>query len=78
MRRFILICLALVVGMAGVFVYNGVAREREFQRLVAAGDQAVVDERPFLAIEAYSGALALDPASVAAHPQARRNVPAPG
>ena len=53
--------------MAGVFVYNGVAREREFQRLVAAGDQAVVDERPFLAIEAYSGALALDPASMAAH-----------
>ena len=67
MRRFVLGCLALLVGMSGVFVYNGVAREREFQRLVAAGDQAIVDEHPFLAIEAYSGALALDPASMAAH-----------
>jgi tetratricopeptide (TPR) repeat protein len=67
MRRFVLGCLVLLVGMAGVFVYNGVAKEREFQRLIADGDQAFADDQPFLAIEAYSGALALDPGSMAAH-----------
>ena len=67
MRRFVLGCLVLLVGMAGVFVYNGVAKDREFQRLIAEGDRAFVDGQPFLAIEAYSGALALDAGSMAAH-----------
>ena len=67
MRPFILGCLILIVGMAGVFVYNVVEREREFQGLIAEGDRAVLDGQPFLAIEAYSGALALAPDSMAAH-----------
>ncbi len=67
MRRFIVGCLVLLVGMAGVFVYQGAAREREFQHLITEGDQAVLDGQPFLAIEAYSGALALDPNSMAVH-----------
>ena len=67
MRRFIVGCLVLLVGMGGVFVYQGVAQEREFQHLIAEGDQAVFDGQPFLAIEAYSGALALDPNSMVVH-----------
>ena len=64
-RRFILGCVVLLVGMAGVFVYDGITEEREFQRLTTAGDQAVVADQAFLAIEAYSGALALHPDSMA-------------
>ena len=67
MRRFVLGCLVLALGMAGVFVYNGAAREREFQVLIQAGDDALLEGQSFLAIEAYSGALALDPTSMAVH-----------
>ena len=67
MRRLIVGCLVLLIGMAGVFVYQGAAREREFQYLITEGDQAVLNGQPFLAIEAYSGALALDPNSMAVH-----------
>ena len=67
MRRFIVGCLVLLVGMAAVFAYQGAAREREFQHLITVGDQAALDGQPFLALEAYSGALALDPNSMAVH-----------
>jgi tetratricopeptide (TPR) repeat protein len=43
------------------------ANEREFERLMGDGDQAVASERPFQAIEAYSGAIARSPESVLAH-----------
>ena len=65
MRRFILGCVVLLVGMTGVFLYNGIMEEREFQRLTANGDHAVATDQAFLAIEAYSGALALHPDSMA-------------
>ena len=64
MRRFLLALLVLFVGMAGVFVYTGLTREQEFQRLIAEGDQALRDDQTFLAVEAYSGALALAPDSM--------------
>ena len=67
MRRAILGCVVLLVGMTGVLIYNGVTEEREFQRLTADGDRAVLADRAFLAIEAYSGALALHPDSMAIH-----------
>ena len=64
MRRLFLVLLVLLVGMAGVFVYTGLTREREFQRLMAEGDQALQNGQTFLAVEAYSGALALKPDSM--------------
>ena len=64
MRRLLLALLVLFVGMAGVFVYTGLTREQEFQRLIAEGDQALLDDQTFLAVEAYSGALALTPDSM--------------
>ena len=67
MRRYILGCLVLLIGMAGVFVYDGAGRVRELRRLIADGDRAVIEGQHFLAIEAYSGALALDPNSMAVH-----------
>ena len=50
----------LVAGaMAGVFLYTGMTRDAEYRRLVAAGDTALGQDQIFLAIEAFSGAIAL-------------------
>ena len=64
MRRRLLILLVLLVGIAGVLVYTGLTQEREFQRLIHEGDLALSENETFLAIEAYSGALALSPDSM--------------
>lgn len=56
-----------VAAVAGVLAYSAWANERDFDRLIAAGDQAVAEERPFQAVEAYSGAIARNPDSVLAH-----------
>jgi tetratricopeptide (TPR) repeat protein len=56
-----------VFGIGSALAYSAWANEREFDRLIAAGDQAVAAERPFQAIEAYSGAIARNPESVLAH-----------
>lgn len=62
MRR-TLLALALVAaaGVVGALAYSSFTTEREFVRLVAAGDEAAATGRPFEALEAYSGALALVP-----------------
>ena len=60
MRHMLVGLFVLLIGMAGVVLYTGVARDREYRRLVAVGDQALVDEQSFGAIEAYSGAIALN------------------
>ena len=49
----------LVVAMAGVFLYTGITRDSEYRRLIAAGDEALEQDQMFLAIEAFSGAIAL-------------------
>ena len=67
MKRFIVGVLALAVGMAGVFVYTGVTREREYRCLVATGDEALAADQTVLAIEAFSGAIALKSDSVLAY-----------
>lgn len=59
--------IVAVAGVGGALAYSAWANEREFDRLIAGGDQAVAEERPFQAIEAYSGAIARNPDSVLAH-----------
>jgi tetratricopeptide (TPR) repeat protein len=49
----------LAAAMAGVFLYTGVTRDTEYRRLVAAGDDALDHDQIFLALEAFSGAIAL-------------------
>jgi tetratricopeptide (TPR) repeat protein len=56
-----------IVGVGGALAYSAMANERDFERLMADGDQAVAAERPFQAIEAYSGAIARNPESVLAY-----------
>lgn len=67
MRRPILVGMVFLVGIGGVFVYNGVADEQEFRRLITTGDRASTAGQTFIAVEAYSGALALNPDSMAVH-----------
>ena len=68
MRRTVAaIVIVAVAGLAGALALMALANEREFDRLIADGDSALADERPFQAIEAYSGAIALKPDSMLAH-----------
>ena len=68
MRRTIaVVVLVAIVGVAGALAYSALANEREFDRLMAEGDAAMAGDRPFQAIEAYSGAIARKPDSVLAH-----------
>ncbi len=55
----------LVAG--AVVIVERVDREREYRRLLAAGERALADGDAFGAIEAFSGALVLRPASMAAY-----------
>ena len=54
-------------GVGGALTFSALANEREFDRLIASGDQAVAEERPFQAVEDYSGAIARNPESMLAH-----------
>lgn len=56
-----------IAGVAGALAFGALANEREYERLIAQGDAAVTAERPFQAIEAYSGAIARKPDSMLAH-----------
>ena len=56
-----------VAGVAGALAYSAWANEVEFDRYMAAGDQAVAAERHFQAIEAFSGAVARKPDSMVAY-----------
>jgi tetratricopeptide (TPR) repeat protein len=68
MKRTVVIAVgAAAVLVAGVFVWVDARQEREFRRLIAVGDSALAGGQTFNAIEAFSGALALNPRSMLAH-----------
>src|SRR5262252_7866973 len=66
MRRLLLAALVLGLAALGAVTYEAVARDRDYQTLLARGDRALSDDQPFAAIDAYSGAVALRPDSVLA------------
>jgi tetratricopeptide (TPR) repeat protein len=68
MTRGVLASIAGAVLLAGaVFAWNAVRQEREFRRLIAAGDAALTRDQTYEAIEAFSGALALKNDSMLAY-----------
>jgi tetratricopeptide (TPR) repeat protein len=67
MRRALAVVILLGIAGAGALYYTGVAREREYRRLIATGDQTLATDELFRAIEAYSGAIALKRASMAGY-----------
>lgn len=48
-------------------MYTAYASDREYGRLIAAGDEALAADQPLKALEAYSGAIAMRPDSMLAH-----------
>jgi tetratricopeptide (TPR) repeat protein len=68
MRRLLVVSVGLTALMVGVVVaWYAVRQEREFQRLIGAGDAALAQDQTSSAIEAFSGALALKRDSMLAH-----------
>jgi tetratricopeptide (TPR) repeat protein len=62
MRRVLIAGVVLALGaMAAVLVYGAASREGEYRRLIAQGEAAAADEQTYVAIEAFSGAMALRP-----------------
>ncbi|MGE0043317.1 MAG: tetratricopeptide repeat protein [Vicinamibacterales bacterium] len=68
MRRTLLVgALVLAAAVVGALAYTAYDAEREYERLIVAGDAASAGDQPFQALEAYSGAIALRPDSMLAH-----------
>lgn len=68
MRRWLVALVVLIAGAsAGAVVYTAYATDREYSRLIAAGDTAAGNDQPVRALEAYSVAIALRPDSMVAH-----------
>src|SRR6185436_12912353 len=59
--------LLALAGVGAVLAYQAAARQRDYSALLTQGDTALHDEQTFNAIEAYSGAIALRPASMLAY-----------
>jgi tetratricopeptide (TPR) repeat protein len=55
------------LGLAAVLARQAVERDREYQRFVRQGDEALSRGQTFVAIEAFSGAIALKPGSMLAY-----------
>src|SRR5438552_11477032 len=55
------------LAVAGIFAHQAVERDREYRRLIAQGDEALGRGQTFVAIEAFSGAIALKRESMLAY-----------
>jgi tetratricopeptide (TPR) repeat protein len=64
----LVVLLAASVSLLAVYAaWTTVTRDREYGRLIAAGDAALAGDQIFLAIESFSGAIALKPDSMLAY-----------
>lgn len=66
-RTLAVVAVLTLTGVAAALVYQALARDRTYRNLIAAGDSALAGEQTSVAIEAYSGAIALRPDSMLAH-----------
>ena len=66
-RSFVALCVLALAVTAGATVYTSYATDREYSRLIDAGDRAAVADQPFPALEAYTAAIALRPDSMLAY-----------
>ena len=64
MKRLLLVgILVALLAVAAALAWNTASRDRQYRRLIEAGDGALTSGQTFLAIESFSGAIALKPAS---------------
>jgi tetratricopeptide (TPR) repeat protein len=66
-RRLVAACVVLAAGAGAAVAYTAAARDREYRRLIAAGEAALAVRQTSTAIEAFSGAIALKPDAMLAH-----------
>ncbi|MDP1572486.1 MAG: tetratricopeptide repeat protein [Vicinamibacterales bacterium] len=66
-RPLLLVLVVAAVAGAAALAWTAVANEQEYQRLIEAGDRSLAADLPFPALEAYSGAIALQPDAMLAH-----------
>jgi tetratricopeptide (TPR) repeat protein len=66
-RSTIIAVLVPVAALLGLLAWQSLAREREFGRLLVAGERALAANETFPALEAFSGAIALRNDSMIAH-----------
>lgn len=59
MKRTAVIGLVVSAVLLGVLAWQAIARQRDYRRLIAQGDTALARDETFLAVESYSGAIAL-------------------
>jgi tetratricopeptide (TPR) repeat protein len=58
-KRTAIVALVVSAALLGVLAWQAVVRQGEYSRLVADGDRALSRDETFLAIESFSGAIAL-------------------
>ena len=66
-RTFLTAALVLAAGAAAAVAWNQAARDREYPRMIATGEAALGSNHGRPAVEAFSGAIALKPASMLAY-----------
>lgn len=59
MKRVLAAAIALAAVAGAVLAYQALTRDREYRRLIAEGERALAADQTFVAIEAFSGAIAL-------------------
>jgi tetratricopeptide (TPR) repeat protein len=65
MKRLLLVgTLVALLAVAAALAWNTASRDRQYRRLIEAGDGALASGQTFLAIESFSGAIALKPGSM--------------
>ncbi|HSL23402.1 MAG TPA: tetratricopeptide repeat protein [Vicinamibacterales bacterium] len=67
MKRFLIGLFVVAAGFAAVAGYAAASAEREYRRLIAVGDAALARDDTFVAVEAFSGAIALRPDAMLAY-----------
>lgn len=65
MKRPLLVLLMVALAVGGAMAWTTLQRDREYQRLLAAGEAALAADQTLGAIEAFSGAIALKNDSMA-------------
>lgn len=67
LKRFLIGLFVVAAAIAAVGGYTAASRQREYRKLVAVGDSALGRDDTFVAVEAFSGAIALRPDSMLAY-----------
>lgn len=67
MRRTLVLLICAIVAVAGVVAIQRLNQDRVYRGMLAEGDRAMADRQTYVAVEAYSGALAIRKDSMVAH-----------